>query len=206
MELPSSLKSEVGTPTLGSRPLSLVRRFVIPLALSIAALAVAIVIASGSSSSELRRPSLDKALALSFQIFRSPTETLPQVAAHRISKALDDTYNANRASNSQLATTKEGPLWVFHAARFVCISHARGMACDRVRRAMREGVSLGVFDPPDAHRRGMHNFLVQGIVPNDVKQVLVVINNRRQLTLDVNANVFSIAADRPIHVKRLLRD
>lgn len=80
------------------------------------------------------------------------------------------------------------------------------MACDRERRAMREGVSLGVFDPPDEHRRGMHNFLVQGIVPNDVKQVLVLINNRRSLILDVKDNVFSIAADRPIHVKRLLRD
>jgi hypothetical protein len=79
------------------------------------------------------------------------------------------------------------------------------MACDRKQRAVREGVSLGVFDPPDKHQRSMHNFLVQGIVPGDVSQVQVLVNNRRDLTVDVKENVFSVAADKPILVKRLLR-
>lgn len=71
---------------------------------------------------------------------------------------------------------------------------------------MSKGVGLGVFDPPDEHQRGMHNFLVQGIVPDDVSGVRVSIDNGRQLTVDVEENVFSVAADKPIHIKRLLRD
>lgn len=190
---------------MGSHLSALTSRLLVLLALLIAALTIAVVITSGSSTSELERSSLDKALASSFQIFRTPTETPPQAEAHRISGALD-TYNASKVANIQRAATEQGPLWMFHTARFLCISHTRGMACDREQRAVREGVSLGVFDPPDQHRSGMHNFLVQGIVPNDVKQVLVLINNRRKVILDVKENVFSIAGDRPIHVKRLLRD
>jgi len=71
---------------------------------------------------------------------------------------------------------------------------------------MQAGVFLGVFDPPDEYRRDPHNFLVQGVAPDGVERVQVLIDNRRNLTVDVKDNVFSVAADKPIHIKRLLRD
>jgi hypothetical protein len=63
-----------------------------------------------------------------------------------------------------------------------------------------------VFDPPNARQRNPHNFLVQGLVPNSVSRVLVQVTNRRRVIIDVKENVFSALADKPIHVKQLLRD
>lgn len=147
----------------------------------------------------------DSGLATTFRIFRSPTETPPEVEKRRIMIGLA-AHKERRVPDTQLVKTEQGPLWILHTPRLICISHIRGMACDRRRRAMSKGVGLGVFDPPDEHQRGMHNFLVQGIVPDDVSGVRVSIDNGRQLTVDVEENVFSVAADKPIHIKRLLRD
>jgi hypothetical protein len=173
--------------------------------LLIVALAIATLFTSDSPN-KLNQGSArrDAKLAASFSIFRTPAETPPQAANQRIKEALD-TYKADTVLNPQLARTEQGPLWIFHTARLVCISHRRGTACSRVYWAIKEGVSLGVFDPPDEHRRDLHNFLVQGIAPDEVARVQVLVNNRRQLTVDIRENVFSIEADNPIHIKRLLR-
>lgn len=49
-----------------------------------------------------------------------------------------------------------------------------------------------------------HNFLVQGLVPDGVRRVLVVIGTHRRAAVGVEENVFSVKAEQPIHVERLL--
>jgi hypothetical protein len=180
-------------------------RFLPLFALVITALAGAVLFTSDFPDRPKQGSAPRDAIAAAFQVFRTPAETPPQEEKRRINEGLA-TYKARRVFDTQLATTAQGPLWIFRTTRFVCISHARGMACAPKRRAMQEGVSLGVFDPPDEHQRGLHNFLVQGIAPDNVSRVQVLINNNRHLTIDVNQGVFSIAADKPIHLKRLLRN
>lgn len=181
-------------------------RRILCLTLLTAALAVAVFYTLVPSRSPEQGSSTHHSrLAAAFRIFRTPTKTLPQRDARRINADLE-ANGLPRPAEIHLAATEQGRLWVFNSARQICISHVRGIACSSWRQAMQAGLFLGVFDPPDEHRRDLHNFLVQGIVPNDVDRVLVLVNNRRHLTLDVEENVFSLAADRPIHVKRLLRD
>jgi hypothetical protein len=146
----------------------------------------------------------DNTLATAFHVFRTPVEDLSQAEARRIRAGLKANGLAG-ATDTHLAATGQGRLWVFTTADHMCISHMRGMACDRKRRATHEGLFLGVFDPPDEDRRDPHNFLVQGIAPDDVGRVQVLIDSR-YLTVDVKENVFSVTANKPIHIKRLLRD
>lgn len=72
-------------------------------------------------------------------------------------------------------------------------------------RARHEGVFLGTFRPPTNRDPTLHDFLVQGVVPNDVGRVLLVLGSHRKAIVAVRANVFSFEADEPIHVKSLLR-
>jgi hypothetical protein len=146
---------------------------------------------------------LDRPLAAAFHIFRTPTETPSGPEARRIGAGIN---GLAEIASTQLVITEHGRLWVFRTGRQACIGHTRGMACTPWRKAVREGLVLGVFDPPDKHRRGLHNFLIQGLAPDDVGGVQVLINNSRYSTVDVEENVFSAAADKPIHVKWLLRD
>lgn len=176
------------------------------LALLTAALTTAVLYLVGTSNSHRHNASASSnKLATSFRIFRAPIDILPQAEARRIG-ASAESIGLVELANTHLAVTEQGRLWVFRVGRQVCLGNTRGVACASSRKAMRTGVVLGVFDPPDRHRRTLHNFLLQGIAPDDVSQVEVLIDNRRSLTVDVVGSVFSVAANQPIHLKRLLRD
>jgi hypothetical protein len=98
------------------------------------------------------------------------------------------------------------PIWVISAGQQLCIAQVRGAACAPKYRARHEGVFLGTFRPPTKRDPALHDFLVQGLVPNGVRQVALVIGTHRTVVIDVKENVFSFERDEPVHVKRLLWD
>lgn len=151
---------------------------------------------SNSPNQELRR---------SFRILRTSPEHLRGSERSRILKHLSLDGSQALISEPQRAVTKYGPLWIFPTSKhLLCIAQARGGGCAPVKVARKKGVYLGVFRPPTKQQPVLHDFLVQGVVPDDVKQVVVTVGNRHT-RLSVRRNIFSVKAEQPVHVKRLLR-
>jgi hypothetical protein len=130
---------------------------------------------------------------------------LNQTEQHWLRRSITAYGSGERLSSVEIEKTKHGSVWIFEADDLVCLAHSRGAACAPRGDAIQNGVMLGVFSPPDAHHRALHNFLVQGLVPDGVYRVLAVIDPSHRVLVDVHRNVFTIAADTPIHVKRLVQ-
>lgn len=177
--------------------------------MSVKRVSLVCLLAAGLAAGWLARPgpspNIDTEVAGVFHIFRSPAETLSRAEGRRIRSGLE-IYGSDEVLRSQLAETRQGRLWALETKRLICISNTRGLGCAPKRMADQTGVLLGVFDPPNADRHDLHNFLVQGLVPDGVSHVLLRMNDRRNVVVQVESNVFSVAADNPIHLKRLLRN
>jgi len=106
--------------------------------------------------------------------------------------------------NAQLAMG-ERPLWVLTSERSLCIAQPKAASCTAKRRASREGVFLGTFRIPTKRYPSPHNFLLQGLTPDGVDGVLVIVGESRRLVVDVKDNVFAIERDQPVHRLKLLR-
>lgn len=146
-------------------------------------------------------------LSESFSILRTPPETIPSPEEHRVLSAIQMFDPDATLLMTQLGhRDTDGSVWVILTERLMCLTHTRGTACAPAPRAIKEGVVSGVFSPPSRHRSALHEFMVQGVVPNGVRQVLVTVDNRRHLLVDVKRNLFSVERDAPVHVKQLVRD
>lgn len=145
-------------------------------------------------------------LASFFRIFRTPPEHLPKAEAGRVRDAVETFEPAARLSMLQLVDTAHGHLWLLATRRFACFVHARGAACAPKHEAVRSGVLLGIFNPPDKGQKALQDFLLLGLIPNSVDEVLIAVDSQRDIRVAVKRNVFAAAAkDKPLHVKRLLR-
>lgn len=140
----------------------------------------------------------------SFRIFRSPPEKALSAADRRSFNSLAIAAPNERPEGAQLAV-EHGNLWVLSTDRLLCLAQPKGAACAPKRVAIREGVLLGTFQPPTTEHPVPHNFLLQGVVPDDVKKVQVVIGRNHLLIANVKGNVFAVERDQPVHLKRLLR-
>lgn len=106
-------------------------------------------------------------------------------------------------ANRQLVRGRAS-LWVLSSGRSMCISQPKAASCAPTEVAEREGVFLGTFTPPTKRRPFPHDFLLQGIVPDGVRQVKLVVGESKQLVANVRGNVISVRRAEPVHVKRLL--
>ena len=141
-----------------------------------------------------------------FYILRTPPEELRRAERKHILNTLASNGSQTLASEAQMVDTDHGYLWIVTTSKHVlCIAQSRGVGCAPIKAAVNKGVFLGVFQPPTKQRSGFHDFLVQGVVPDSVKRVVVVIGEARTHTIAVKENVFSVEAEQPVHVKRLLR-
>jgi hypothetical protein len=155
----------------------------------------------GTSPSQIQR------LQDSFSILRTPPETLRGSERARILRTIAFRPQAI-TGEQQLAGTSHGRLWIFTTSRhLLCVVQERGGGCAAIKLALKQGVYLGVFRPPTKRRPVLHDFLVQGVVPDGVRQVMVLVGAKRPRTrvVPVKDNVFSAGAEQPVHVKRLLR-
>lgn len=78
------------------------------------------------------------------------------------------------------------------------------VACSQSSDAIAEGVTLGVFAPPNQRVSRPHDFLLFGLAPND-RQLAVLAVGKKQRISAVHNNLFSAAANEPILIRRLLR-
>lgn len=96
-------------------------------------------------------------------------------------------------------------LWVVSTKHLLCIAQVRGAACASRSEAVQKGVILGTFHPPSPRQPVPNEFQLQGLVPDSVTQVLLLIGNRERQLVDVSHNVFLLKREKPIHLIRLIR-
>lgn len=144
-------------------------------------------------------------IARSFRVFRGPSDPPSMAQEIRLRANVEMFEPQPEILRSRLVRTSRGPLWALATTNLVCIVHARGSACAPRVRAIGMGVLLGVFSPPDPRHHRMHNFLVLGLVPDDVIQAVASINGSRRIVVDAKQNIVSVAGDQPIQLAQLLR-
>lgn len=139
----------------------------------------------------------------------SVLRTRPEAAPRRVMDNLLGTIPRQEANvlsaRRPLAVRTRDATWVFATRHQVCLAQIRAASCASKHVARRDGVFLGTFRPPTRQDPTLHGFLVQGLVPNNVRKVLLVIGSHGKAVVSVRGNVFSFEADKPVHVKRLQR-
>lgn len=191
--------SSAWTPTPPSPMVRTVSRIIAILSLGVGLIAVAVAVTSSkpftADHGEVQNH---------FGILRTRSERPSPAVATRIQKALV-AYEAPALLRDTQFTRASGPVWIFYTRRQLCLAEQHGAVCASTARAVREGVFLGTFSSPTKRIPYLHNFLVQGVVPDGVRQVAVTVGARHTRVVPVMENVFSVAAEQPVHVKRLLR-
>lgn len=140
-----------------------------------------------------------------FSVLRTRPETAPRRVTANLLGMVPHSEANELLARGMLATRMRDSTWVFSTTHQLCLVQMRGSSCAPKYVARHEGVFLGTFRPPTKRDPALHDFLVQGLVPNDVRKVLLVVGSHRKVVVDVKQNVFSFERDRPVHVKRLLR-
>jgi hypothetical protein len=148
-------------------------------------------------------------IAAAFKVLRTPPEHLPPALARHISRLLKASERANPV-NTQLARTSEGSIWIFLTSEKMCLVQANfgSISCSKKRLARSQGVVLGTFKPPSKEVPYLHQFLVLGVMPDDVRYVSATIGRHshdHHIRRPVRNNVFAIAAEQPVLVRRLGR-
>jgi hypothetical protein len=143
-----------------------------------------------------------------FALMRGPTESLPPPLHSHLEQLFHrGTRFQFEPSLVQRARTPDGVAWAFLGDDAVCLAQSGygSVACTRVAQASIEGVSLGVFTPPSKHVPRPQDFLMLGLVPDQIQQAVVTIGKRRR-TIPVRNNLFSASGESPILIKRVIRD
>lgn len=142
--------------------------------------------------------------AASFGILQTQEEGPVTPADKRSLRNAIDIAPYPRFRTRQLAH-RPGSLWVFASDRSLCLAQPKAASCAPMGEAIREGVFLGTFAPPNSNRPYPHDFVLQGVLPDNVRQVVVVLGRRRRLVVEVTNNVVSLRWQEPIRVARLRR-
>jgi hypothetical protein len=113
-------------------------------------------------------------------------------------------------TNTQLTRTRGGSIWIFLTHQKMCLAQANfgSVSCLEKQRARSHGVVLGTFKPPSKEVPYLHQFLVLGVMPDDVRYVSTTIGrhlHEHHIKVPVRSNVFAIAAEQPILVRGLGR-
>jgi hypothetical protein len=142
-------------------------------------------------------------------MLRTRSEHLPPRLAQHIAGLLKASGGV-KSVNTQLARTREGSIWIFLTGEKMCLVQANfgSISCLKQRLARSQGVVLGTFKPPSKEVPYLHRFLVLGVMPDDVRYVSATIgrhSHEHHIRVPVRSNVFAIAAEQPVLVRRLGR-
>lgn len=162
----------------------------------------------GASRSVANREG-EENIASAFMVLRTPSEHLPPPLAKHIARLLKASEKA-KPVNTQLVSTREGSVWIFLTGEKMCIVQANfgSISCLKQRLARSQGVVLGTFKPPSKEVPYLHQFLVLGVMPDDVRYVSATIgrhSHEHHIRVPVRNNVFAIAAEQPVLVRGLGR-
>jgi hypothetical protein len=165
---------------------------------------------TGCGASHLSaNPEGGESIAVAFKVLRTRSERLPPPLAQHIARLLKASEKAKPA-NTQLVRTRGGSIWAFLTGEKMCLVQANlgSISCSKKRLARSQGVVLGTFKPPSNEVPHLHQFLVLGVMPDDVRYVSATIGrhlHKRHIRVPVRHNVFAIAAEQPVLVRRLGR-
>jgi len=137
-----------------------------------------------------------------FALLRTSPET-PQSATDRTNVNNIRVVDPHAQPTKTQLVSRQSGLWVVSTEDLLCISQRRGAACEPPEVAARRGVLLGTFQPPSKRHLKPNAFQLQGLVPDNVNNVLLIVGKRR-LVADVRRNIFSVEQDKPVHLLRLL--
>jgi hypothetical protein len=177
-------------------------KFVVSLLVVLLLAAISVIVLQdfrGSTAAPARPGATDP-----FEILRSPPERMESVAAKH---SLRNAAVTEPRVRSKSTTCRQAQRFVgsVHPALAVHRPATRSLLCPKAS-ASRDGLFLGTVSPPTKRFPVPHDFLLQGLVPDDVGQVLVLEGKKRQLVVGVTRNVFSVKRNHPVHLKRLLHD
>lgn len=140
-----------------------------------------------------------------FTVLRGPTRPVPAALRHHLRQARNPEIRSLRLAAARYISTDTG-FWVVNGLDRTCIVQAHGGAvgCESRTTLLREGIALGVvmLGPPPRHVA--REFLVAGIVPDQIDAVELRVGHRTR-TVAVHDNAYSLRAPVPIMVKHLYR-
>lgn len=139
-----------------------------------------------------------------FRILRTPPEDA-RVRADLQGLANIHLYAPGAPISDLQLTIVRQHLWVASAGGQLCLAQPKGVACKPKEAATSEGVMLGTFQPPSERIPVPHEFRLQGVFPDNVSHILVVVGKGRRRAIGVHHNIVSMTEAKPIHVERLLR-
>jgi hypothetical protein len=98
----------------------------------------------------------------------------------------------------------EAGFWIVHDRVRTCIVLTRGGAigCELRATLLKEGVALGVVTLGPPPQRAPREFLVAGLVPDEVRAVELRVGRKRR-TIGVRDNAYSLRAPVPITVEHV---
>jgi hypothetical protein len=146
-------------------------------------------------------------VAGNFGLLQSPVERLPAGEHARLRSLLSRGPDAFRPKLIQRVRTSAGSLWVFLHSGELCIAQSdRGaVACSSQSKAIAEGILVGAFTPPTARMPRPHKFVLLGLLPDDMRGVVIKLGaERRAVTVQHNV-VLARDPDQPILVLRTLQ-
>lgn len=176
----------------------------LPVRLATAGCACLLLLGCGDLNMSSRQTPRDPT-ASAFRVLRTDPEHLPSSLADHIARLLHLPTHA-ALDNTQLTQTQEGSVWVFLSGEKMCLVQANlgSVSCSTKRRARRQGVTLGTFEPPSEAIPRLHRFLVLGVQPDDVRYISATVGRQpheRRVRVPVRHNIFAIAAERPVLIR-----
>lgn len=169
---------------------------------------LAISLLAGCSTGTHQHEKENPGIADEFFLLRGAPEAMSIPLRAHLAQVL---YPRNRhlRLNAQLVQsqdTRNGTAWVFLQGHHLCLAYGvpESVACSAVDKARREGVSLGSFTPPSPGLPQPHDFVLMGVVPDSVQQVIVSTGSR-QRNLKVSDNLYAASGNRPILIRRFVR-
>lgn len=143
-----------------------------------------------------------------FRVFRGPSEKIPHALNMHLKQLLAaPSAERSHPRSAQRVDTPDGVAWIFLNGSSLCLAQGGhgALACSTVTHANREGVSLGVFAAPSREMPKLHDFLLLALVPDGIQRVEITVGRQRQ-SVGVQDNVISASGDRPVFLKRFIRN
>lgn len=135
-----------------------------------------------------------------FDVLQGPTRPVPLALQADLRRARNEDVRKLRLNRARHAPAGSG-VWVVNGRGVTCIVEAHGGAVACVPRGifLREGVALGVVEPGPPHTRKGREFLVLGVVPNQVRAVDLQVGHEKRV-IAVRENSYSLGSFDPVVV------
>lgn len=166
-------------------------------------------LAGGANRSGDHRAQVAKAREPSLPTLDGPADGMPPAMRKKLTENLSNASALHlRFGQAQFVRTTSGVgLWLIEGADVTCIVQdvSAATGCRGSHEAQRQGVWLGTFTVSRAQPTHPTHYLAVGVVPQSVYAVVLgIVGTKAVKTIRTRLGVWSLGANRPIRIKRLL--